>query len=296
MKKQILSVALAAMMTFTCIPAMNVPAAASTNGVPMYRMYNYHSGEHFYTQNADERNSLLVKGWDYEGVGWTAPEKGASVYRLYNPNAGDHHYTTSKVERDMLRKLGWKYEGIGWKSDTSRAVPLYRAYNPNAKSGTHNYTTSKGENDYLVKLGWIPEGISWYGTKAPAKGTTNVPDGAYFVEMTTGELADSSYKPVGNVKNLSVKNRLMTFSGQVYQTTNTKMQPYGKDGRKYRFEFSDDCLFYIQPTDVAPRDLLTQAEFNKEAMQDWKDARGGGGSFAYLNVQNGYVTYAYFTW
>ena len=87
------------------------------------------------------------------------------MYRLYNKNAGDHHYTMSTVERDYLISLGWRYEGIGWYSDDSEAVPIYRQYNPNAKSGSHNYTASKSENDRLVDLGWRGEGIGWYGIK-----------------------------------------------------------------------------------------------------------------------------------
>jgi hypothetical protein len=62
-----------------------------------------------------------------------------------------------------LQDSGWKYEGVGWYSDDYQSVPLYRQYNPNAKSGIHNYTASKVENDSLVKAGWKEEGIAWYG-------------------------------------------------------------------------------------------------------------------------------------
>lgn len=103
---------------------------------------------------------LIKAGWTSEGIGWNAPLSGSPVYRLYNPNAGDHHYTQSAGERDALVKLGWKYESVGWNSGGS--VPLYRQYNPNAKTGTHNYTKYRGERDALVKLGWNDEGISWY--------------------------------------------------------------------------------------------------------------------------------------
>ncbi|SEO51572.1 hypothetical protein, partial [Denitrobacterium detoxificans] len=58
---------------------------------------------------------------------------------------------------------GWKYEGIGWYSDDNKTTPLYRLYNPNAKSGSHHYTTSASERDGLRKLGWKYEGIGWYG-------------------------------------------------------------------------------------------------------------------------------------
>ena len=137
--------------------------AGASDGT-MYRLYNPNSGEHFYTASSGERDNLIAVGWNYEGVGWTAPtSSNTPVYRLYNPNAGDHHYTTSDYERDSLVKAGWRYEGIGWYSaDAEGGVPLYRQYNPNARTGTHNYTTSAYERDSLIKAGWRDEGIGWY--------------------------------------------------------------------------------------------------------------------------------------
>lgn len=141
----------------------NVDNVAASNTKPMYRVYNPNSGEHFYTANTGERSSLVSAGWKYEGVGWVAPASGSPVYRLYNPNAGDHHYTVNKTERNLLIRAGWKSEGIGWYSGGS--IPVYRQYNPNAKSGSHNYTTNKSENDSLVRAGWRAEGVAWYCTE-----------------------------------------------------------------------------------------------------------------------------------
>ncbi|MDO4621564.1 MAG: NlpC/P60 family protein [Eubacteriales bacterium] len=136
---------------------------ANTDSVPMYRIYNPNSGEHFYTADKKERDYLFRQGWFMEGVGWVAPKKSSRpVYRLYNANAGDHHYTMSDGERKYLISHGWKYEGIGWYSADSKATPLYRQYNPNAAAGSHNYTTVKKEHNYLVSLGWKNEGIAWY--------------------------------------------------------------------------------------------------------------------------------------
>ena len=115
-------------------------------------------------------------GWNYEGIGWVAPEHSDTpVYRLYNPNAGDHHYTVNAGERDHLKALGWNDEGIGWYSDDSESVPLYRQYNPNAVSGAHNYTTNAGEKDHLVSIGWHDEGIGWYGLAAAAAPASPAP-------------------------------------------------------------------------------------------------------------------------
>lgn len=147
---------------FAILAAIAFIAPTNAYAADMYRMYNPNSGEHFYTASTAERNSLYIAGWDYEGIGWVAPDSGEDVYRLYNSNAGDHHYTPNAAERDFLINQGWKYEGVGWK--TGGAIPLFRQYNPNAKAGSHNFTTSSVENDSLVRAGWIAEGIGWYGT------------------------------------------------------------------------------------------------------------------------------------
>ena len=152
------------------------PVTALAAGVrDMYRMYNPNSGEHFYTAQVEERNSLVMAGWKYEGVGWVAPEQSDTpVYRLYSGT--DHHYTASMEERDNLVAAGWSYEGIGWYSGGS--VPVYRQYNPNVvptaptnNSGSHNYTTSLAENDQLVSAGWYAEGIGWYA-EGPGRAPT----------------------------------------------------------------------------------------------------------------------------
>lgn len=132
----------------------------------MFRLYNPHSGEHFYTASVAERDAIVAAGWKNEGIGWIAPVSGDPVYRLYNANAGDHHYTKDASERDSLVAMGWKDEGIGWYSDASQTVPLYREYNPNAQTGTHNYTTSEAEHDQLVKMGWKDEGVAWHALRA----------------------------------------------------------------------------------------------------------------------------------
>ena len=158
-----LSVITALAMSVFAMP-LTFASAASSGKVTMYRLYNPNSGEHFYTKNTSERNTLKGAGWKDEGEGWIAPEKSETpVYRLYNPIAGDHHYTMSKTEHDGLVSAGWNSEGIGWYSDDAKSVPLYREYNPNAVTGTHNYTTDKSEHDFLVSVGWKGEGIGWYG-------------------------------------------------------------------------------------------------------------------------------------
>lgn len=163
----------------------SITHTAPQKGVVMYRLYSP-AGEHFYTSDVNERNALLLAGWENEGVGWIAPEKSNTpVYRLYNKNApsGDHHYTTDKTERSYLIQIGWKDEGIGWYSDDVKSVPLYRQYNPNANVGTHNYTTDLREHEELTRIGWNDEGIGWYalekGNPNGVQDNTNNNQGTY---------------------------------------------------------------------------------------------------------------------
>ena len=131
--------------------------------VPMYRMYNPNTGEHFYTGSVEERENLVAAGWNYEGVAFNAPVYiGKPVYRFYNPNTGDHHYTMDANECTSISEAGWIYEGVAWNSASENGVPQYRLYNPYAEVGAHHYTSSTEERDYLISLGWIYEGIGWY--------------------------------------------------------------------------------------------------------------------------------------
>lgn len=134
-----------------------------SEGVKMHRMYNPNSGEHFYTADENEKNTLVSLGWSYEDVAWNAPKSSDTpVYRLYNPNAGDHHFTKDKHEYEVLQSLGWKAEGIAWYC-AGTGTPMHRLYNPNAKRGAHHYTANEAERDELIRLGWKHEGIGWYG-------------------------------------------------------------------------------------------------------------------------------------
>ena len=131
--------------------------------VPMYRLYNPNSGEHFYTGSAQERDHLVSLGWHYEGIAWDAPVNGGlHIHRLYNPNNGDHHYTGSQEEVDNLVAVGWNYEGVAWNTPAT-GIPVYRLFNPNADCGSHHYTTSVEERVQLSLLGWHYEGVAWNG-------------------------------------------------------------------------------------------------------------------------------------
>lgn len=144
------------------------PLIQSEETVPLYRIYNAQTSEHFYTTDCAERDSICSIGWVYEGVGWMVPLfSDLPVFRLYNPYAGDHHYTLSVIERDNLVEHEWRFEGISHYSAVDEAIPVYRQYNPNAWTGTHNFTIWPEEDQMLTGAGWHSEGVSWYAAALP---------------------------------------------------------------------------------------------------------------------------------
>ena len=134
----------------------------AAKSVPMYRMYDPNSGEHFYTGSTVERDFLMKAGWSYEGVGFNFPKEGKPVYRLYEPVHGEHLYTMDEAERAKLIYWGWNDEGVAFNSAGEDEVPQYRLHNPNAKRGGYHFTGSVDERNQLISIGWIYEGIGWY--------------------------------------------------------------------------------------------------------------------------------------
>lgn len=166
----------------------------------MYRLYNPHSGEHFYTSSTLERDTCIANGWIDEDKGWQAPKVGKDVYRLFNPNSGDHHYTSDSIERDTLVALGWVYEGVGWKSASNNSrYPVYRLYNPNAQTGTHHYTLHREEVNALVNMGWKDEGIAWYAYDALANESA-------FLSKSQQLLLDTT-ELIGNAVKAEIENK-----------------------------------------------------------------------------------------
>lgn len=157
--------------SFTGGPAQKwklVPASTNgqtnTNPVTMYRLYNEWSGEHLYTADTAEYESLATVGWAQEGMAWQSPASSSTpVYRLYNPYSGDHFYTQDKDEYERLGAVGWNQEGVAFFSDDAQGTPIYRLYNPYVSVGTHLFTTEFGEYLYLCYEGWQGEGIAFYG-------------------------------------------------------------------------------------------------------------------------------------
>lgn len=119
-------------------PAENEDTDPVAAGADVFRLYNPNAGDHHYTKDANERDTLVRLGWNYEGVGWYSADE-------YSATAANN--TTSRKVNDY-------------------SIEVFREYDPNAKAaGAHNYTIDENENDTLVSLGWIDEGIGWWALK-----------------------------------------------------------------------------------------------------------------------------------
>ena len=187
-----------AVLLAACLGAPRSAFAASSGEQVMYRLYNSYTGEHLYTGSVEERDTLALVGWTYEGECWVAPvSSDTPVYRLYNPyvEGGDHHYTVSVVERDYLISQGWSYEGVGWYSDDAQTCEVYREYNPNASTGTHNYTGSAEEHYSVVNTsGWNNEDVAWYALEIRSMTVEIVA-----TDRTSHAIMGTSYTNVGQM-------------------------------------------------------------------------------------------------
>lgn len=124
-------------------------------GLEVHRLYNPNSGEHFYTPNIDERNTLVSIGWNSEGVAWKTGNPGKPIYRL--SGGGVHMLTTSFDEASSLTKVGWVCEGVQiYAGDGAEVHRLYNRYN-----GDHLFTTNTDEVEAAKAAGYQYEGVAF---------------------------------------------------------------------------------------------------------------------------------------
>ena len=155
---------LCAVLALVALVALPQAALAETRQV--WRLYNRYNGDHMWTLDKAEYDSLVKAGWTGEGEAWQVPHEESMsygfVYRLYNPWSGEHLFTMDEGEYDRLGKAGWRKEGTAFES-AKVGAPAWRLYNRWLTAGTHLYTTDKAEYDRLVKLGWVGEGVRFCG-------------------------------------------------------------------------------------------------------------------------------------
>jgi hypothetical protein len=98
------------------LPTPPIPPPGGTT--PLYRLFNWGNGDHFYTTSVAERDGAIQNaGYADEGVACYVYANPASnttpLFRLFNPANGDHFYTTSGLERDnAVQNGGYINEGI----------------------------------------------------------------------------------------------------------------------------------------------------------------------------------------
>lgn len=129
------------------------------SGVPVYRLYNPTSQDHFYTVDSGEKSQLVGSGWRYEGIAWYSPASGNQVTRFYNPHTGDHMYTASGAEGNNLVRSGWKREGTAFFVKSS-GTPVFRLYK--SKTCDHLFTASTQEKQSALLIGYKDEGTAFY--------------------------------------------------------------------------------------------------------------------------------------
>ena len=189
------------------------------------RLYNRWTGEHLYTTNRAEYDSLGRRGWSGEGVAWTAPGSSSSpVWRLYNRWSGDHLLTSSRKEYDALGRLGWNREGIGFYGGGNASV--WRLYNKWLKAGTHLLTTDKTEYDNLIKDGWSGEDVA-FGAVSARKGQTDSQRREAEARRRKGEIRaaiDRNPRSVNDGDVVTVTGKVVCLRGDTHDSYSVKLE------------------------------------------------------------------------
>lgn len=196
---------------------------ANTN---VYRMYNPKSGEHFWTSDGNEKQSLIHIGWKYEGLAWSEASSGKTpIYRMYNPKSGEHFYTTAANERNSLQRIGWHYEGIF--AYSAGNIPVYRLYNP--QLGSHLYTTDAYEKNVLPRQGWKYEGVAFYASGAEYNWYYDTVTYSYSGQETDVHLPQFDYltSTEGRTTTYSGNNAFYAYNDAVFNF-NTQLQADAK--------------------------------------------------------------------
>ncbi|MFT4303187.1 MAG: hypothetical protein ACMXYG_01360 [Candidatus Woesearchaeota archaeon] len=160
----------------SCIDAIGLHGKIDTRPVfdsevlPLYRLYHYEIGNHFYTINEREKNNAVDNlGFVYEGIAayiyQTQEKESLPLYRLYHYEIGNHFYTINEREKNnAVDNLGFVYEGIAgyiYQVQEQGTLPFHRLYH--YEIGNHFYTINEREkNNAVDNLGFVYEGIVGY--------------------------------------------------------------------------------------------------------------------------------------
>lgn len=155
----------------------HLPVAAKPVFVPLFRLYNPTSHDHFYTTSPAQRDS--ASGYTYEKVECCISDRKFNhehcgyLFRLYNPSTDVHYYTSDETERDLHIVDGYNYEGIvGFLYTLTGDGVMPLQHLENTGNTDHFYTINTMEAKNAVdNLGFISQGIIGYvspdGIKEP---------------------------------------------------------------------------------------------------------------------------------
>lgn len=152
-------------LVFAALSPVRQEIAPPSGQSLVYRFSGMPNNGHFWTQDVNERDSMIRSGYRYESVAWKSNQNAtpAPVYRLYSIALKSHLYTKDANERSVLRNSGsWADEGIAWYSGGAvNNSPVYRLYS--LANLRHFYTTDTNERSILSRSGvFVDEGIAWY--------------------------------------------------------------------------------------------------------------------------------------
>lgn len=135
----------------------------------MYRVYNPNNGEHVFTTNAGEKDTLVKSGWKYEGIGWYAP-KGAYARGTRN----------NRIKGDYWTQENGKEEAIIRRSDGAILTPLSSGDSVlNGKATQRLYDLANNPAQYLrdnFKATSIADNISGGSVNNDINITFNLPN------------------------------------------------------------------------------------------------------------------------
>jgi Bacterial Ig domain/Divergent InlB B-repeat domain/Repeat of unknown function (DUF5648) len=94
-------------------------APGSVDGIPtmpLYRLYSFDIGTHFYAMQKWAYDFLAVQGWRPEGIrAYVFPRPSASTValeRYWHPVKKRHFWTVDPADRERLPPLGYEYNGV----------------------------------------------------------------------------------------------------------------------------------------------------------------------------------------
>ncbi len=198
----------------------SLPPAGRLN---IYRTQHSTKG-YFYTRSLVELESVIDKGFLFEGILTTTNNTGEAIYRLRKPQGG-YFFTGNTSERDLAKSIhGMIDEGVGFYLDNGGG-DVYRT--TNTLNGNYFYTSSFYEAaENVNKNGWIYEGKLFHKTTdfVPVYRFLNLTNNRHFYTTNTDEA-------------MKISNKGWKYETVAFNTKNSGTKPI------YRLRLNDKYFF-----------------------------------------------------